>query len=391
MSLKVLDKSLDDYLASVFIMSHSYSTVSSYRLAITNKHKTGFREFLLQKYSIDEFELIEKVNDESFDVYKILNEFVVFLDSNGYKPKSIMSRMPAVKGYLRNLGLRFSSEDYKQMVRIPRVIRQREEPVTKELIARLQRNLPPKLQTVVLVLSSSGMRLGELVQLELDDIDFQTQPTTIRLRAETTKTRTERETFLTTEATNSLKEYLKRYFQWNENSENLHLKEIKIFGRTSEIKNLKRKSNPKQPPHLHAESLLHNSLRYYLEKNPGLDTKNKNGRKVVHFHAFRKYFRTTVGNVCGRDFAEELMGHGFYMDTYYQLSTEKRQEMYLKAEPQLTISDFKAVEKDMKILSTKYLNLENKIDNLFQYLKTNKIDVPNFLFDLNKVNYEKYH
>ena len=379
MLLKVSDKSLEDYLSSVFILSHSYSTVSTYRMAITNKHKTGFREFLAQKYSINEFELIEKVKDNSLDIYKILNEFVVFLDSDGYKPKSIMSRMPAVKGYLRNLGLRFSSEDYKQMVRIPRVIRQREEPVTKELIIKLQRCLPPKLQTVILVLSASGIRLGELVQLELDDIDFETHPTTIRLRAETTKTRTERETYLTTEATNSLKEYLKRSFGWIENKDNPNLKTIKIFGRTSKIINLKRKSNPKQPPHLHAESLLHNSLRYFLEKNPDLDIKNKNGRKVIHFHAFRKYFRTTVGNVCGRDFAEELMGHGFYMDTYYQVSVEKRQEMYLKAEAELTISDFKAVEKDMKVLSTKYQNLENKVDDLMAYLRTNSIEVPDFL------------
>ena len=44
--------------------------------------------------------------------------------------------MPAVKGYLRNLGLRFNSEDYKQVVRIPRIIRQREEPVTKEMIVQ---------------------------------------------------------------------------------------------------------------------------------------------------------------------------------------------------------------------------------------------------------------
>jgi len=376
---KDFDKPLEDYLSSVFILSHSHSTVSTYRMAITNKNNTGFREFLSQKYSINEFELVDKVKNNFFDVYKVLNEFVVFLDSKGYKPKSIMSRMPSVKGYLRNLGLRFTSEDYKQMVRIPRVIRQREEPITKELILKLQRNLPPKLQTVILVLSSSGIRLGELVQLELDDIDFTTHPTTLRLRAETTKTRTERETFLTTEATNSLKEYLKRSFEWKESSDNLNLKNVKIFGRTSKIVNLKRKSNPKQPQHLHAESLLHNSLRYFLEKTPGLDSRNKNGRKVVHFHAFRKYFRTTVGNVCGRDFAEELMGHGFYMDTYYQLSVEKRREMYLQAEPQLTISDFKVVEKNMKILSTKYQNLENKVDDLMAYLRTNSIDVPDFL------------
>lgn len=379
MSLKVSESSLEDYLASVFTLSHSHSTVSTYRLSITNKNNTGFREFLAEKYSLNEFELVERVSSGALDIYKILNEFVVFLDSKKYKPKTIMSRMPAVKGYLRNLGLKFDIEDYKRIVRIPRLVRHREEPITKELILKLQRNLSPKLQTVILVLSSSGMRLGELVQLELGDIDFQTHPVTIRLRAETTKTRTERETFLTTEATNSLKEYIKRSFGWKENEDNSQLKNTKIFGRTSKIINLKRKLNPSQPPHLHAESLLQNSLRYCLEKNPGLDNKNKNDRKIVHFHAFRKFFRTTVGNVCGRDYAEELMGHGFYMDTYYQLSVEKRQEMYLLAEPHLTISDFKAVEKDMKVLSTKYQKLESKVDDLMAYLRTNSIEVPSFL------------
>lgn len=82
-------------------------------MAITNSRKTGFREFLSQKYSLDEFELIEKVSSESLDIYKILNEFVVFLDSKEYTAKSITSRMPEVKGYLRNLGLKINSEDYK--------------------------------------------------------------------------------------------------------------------------------------------------------------------------------------------------------------------------------------------------------------------------------------
>jgi len=44
-----------------------------------------------------------------------------------------------------------------------------------------------------------------------------------------------------------------------------------------------------------------------------------------------------------------------------------------------SISDFKAVEKDMKVLSTKYQNLENKVDDLMAYLRTNSIEVPDFL------------
>ena len=53
--------------------------------------------------------------------------------------------------------------------------------------------------------------------------------------------------------------------------------------------------------------------------------------------------------------------------------------MYLQAEPHLTISDFKAVEKNMKGLSTKYQNLENKVDDLMAYLRTNSIEVPESL------------
>lgn len=71
------------------------------------------------------------------------------------------------------------------------------------------------------------------------------------------------------------------------------------------------------------------------------------------------------------------MGHGFYMDTYYQLSQEQRQDMYLQAEPHLTISDFKEVEKNIKKLSMKNSQLEEKFDDLLQYLRTNSIEIPN--------------
>ena len=119
-------------------------------------------------------------------------------------------------------------------------------------------------------------------------------------------------------------------------------------------------------------------LKYYLEKIPDLNKTNSNGIRVIHYHALRKFFRTTVGNVSGRDFAEALIGHQFYMSTYYQQNDEKKREMYLEVEPYLTISDFKTVEKNIKILSAKNSQLEEKFNDLLQYLRTNKIEVPNF-------------
>jgi phage shock protein A len=71
------------------------------------------------------------------------------------------------------------------------------------------------------------------------------------------------------------------------------------------------------------------------------------------------------------------MGHGFYMDTYYQLPEDKKRQMYLDAEPQLTISDFKQVEKNIKTLSMKYSELEEKFNELKQYAMTESIQVPN--------------
>ena len=73
------------------------------------------------------------------------------------------------------------------------------------------------------------------------------------------------------------------------------------------------------------------------------------------------------------------MGHGFYMDTYYQLPEEKKLEMYLEAEPHLTISDTKSIENNFKKLSNKYNALETKVDELLHYLRTNSVEIPDFL------------
>ena len=375
--MKQTEKKLKSYLDSIYIMSHSYSTIASYKLSIVNQNKTGFRDYLQQEYNIDELEFVEQTKQEKFDVYAMLRDHVVFLDQKTYKSKTISSRLAAIKGYLRFLGLKIYTEDCKQVIKIPKNIREHEVALTKEIILRVLRSVPARLQTVILVLSSSGIRIGELVQLRLCDIDFTTTPTTIRLPGKITKTRVARETFITEEATNSLKDNLSRYLKWDENKNNSHLDDLLIFGREYMGESKKRVSG-KQPEHLLAEGILMRQLKYHTEKVPDLNKKNPNGMRIIHFHALRKFFRTTVGNVSGRDFAEALIGHQFYMDTYYQLPDEKKREMYLEAEPHLTISDFKAVEKNIKALSAKNSQLEEKFNDLLQYLRTNSIEVPNF-------------
>jgi hypothetical protein len=65
-----------------------------------------------------------------------------------------------------------------------------------------------------------------------------------------------------------------------------------------------------------------------------------------------------VGNAVGRDFAEALMGHRFYLDTYYQLPEDKKREMYLKVEPSLTLSDYTDIEKKIQENMALYNDVE---------------------------------
>ncbi len=356
------------YLDSIFVISHSNNTIKTYKMCI-NK----LRNYLKDNYQCDEIQLVTKVKNNEIDVYELLREYVIFLDKTGIKPSTIRLHISAIKGYFRYFGIRVNSDDCKFIVKIPKQIKTREIPLTREMILRVLHNSNPKLQTAILVAVSTGMRIGELVELRVQDVDFGNKPTKVYLRAEITKTRQYRETFLTEEATLALKDYLKRFFGWKEDSSNEQLNEKHIFGPV-----IKPKKSGKFCA-FSAQYTLQMALHSLIKTIPELSINNENGRKAIHFHAFRKYFRTTVGNVCGRDYAEALMGHGFYMDTYYQLPEEKQRQMYLDAEPYLTISDFEKVEKNFKTLSSKYNNLETKVDDLLQYLRTNSIQVPEHL------------
>jgi len=256
-----------DFLDSVYVRSHSDETVKTYGNCIKK-----FKQFLSSKYEIDLQQIVSKIKEEKFDVYKIFNEFVVFQDKSGLKPRSIHLAVNAVKSFLRHCGIKIYSEDFKHSVRMPKKYNVREVPLTKEIIIRLLRNVSPKLQAMILVAVSTGMRVSELVQFTISDIDFESKPVTIRLRAETTKTRTAREVFLTHESVIALKDYLKRYHKWDEKSSMTPKRPV--FGRTSMSKNpVKDDSSLKLAPCFAAKSLVQKSLEGAIKKIPEFDAR----------------------------------------------------------------------------------------------------------------------
>ncbi|KER07059.1 Tyrosine recombinase XerC protein [Marine Group I thaumarchaeote SCGC AAA799-E16] len=364
---KTTTNNSESFLDSLFVISQSTNTQKTYKVVIRR-----FQRFLHEKHGIDEFQMASKIKNDELDIFQLLQNYVVYQNKTGLSGKTIRVHFSVIRGYLRHIGIRIDRDDLKEFVKVPKQTKLREMPITREILVRVLHNANPKLQTAILVATSTGLRIGELAQLKISDIDFATVPTTIYVRGETTKTKTSRETFLTSEATNTLKDFLKRFHNWSENTKDRLILDSYIFGSVIKPKNNGKFSLDS------AIFTLSESLRNILKSNKDLEIRNENGRMAIHFHAFRKFFRTTLGNVAGRDYAEALMGHSFYMDTYYQLPEDKKKQMFLDAEPHLTLSDFETVEKNIKKISEKNSQLEEKFNDLLDYLRTNKIEVPNF-------------
>ncbi len=372
---KTPDQTLQEYLDSIYLQSHSTASVNAYKTAIVGV-PNGFRHFLKEQYNCDELELVFRIKNEELDVYKVFQEHIVKVDKAGKNPVTIRTWFAQIKGYLSHLGVDIYSEKCKQRIKLPRKIRLRKEALSKQMLVRLCDNVQPKIQTIIKVLVSSGMRVGELAELKLADIDFSSEPTKIKIRAETTKSREDRITFITSEATQSLKDYLVANFHWKEDGSIEQLQSVKIFGRTSIAKN---KLRPKKDHQRSTVSLLEKTLLRRIRMVPELNQTYDNGRQIIHYHAFREFFYTNLSNVIGSNFAHALMGHTEYMDTYYNQSEEQQKKLYLRAEPYLTIIDYTKVEKDLEKMQEKQTDIQEKYDRLERFLRLKDPSFEKFL------------
>jgi len=365
---KTADQTLNDYLDTVYLQSHSASSVKTYRTAIVGT-KSGFRLFLQEKYNCDEVQLAYRVENDELDIYKVLSEYVIFLDKKGIKAKTIRLWLTIVKGYFTFMGTEVFSEKCRQRVKLPKVQRLKKEALTKELLIKLLRNLPAKLQAAALLALSSGLRVGEITGLTLVDIEFNLEPVKINVRAETSKSNEDRETYISKEASDALQDYLQRFFGWREDSTNKKIQSLRIFGRTNKIKDGDSFRLPTPKEQLSNSINLQKALIRAINKVPELNKLGRNGRRVIHFHAFREYFYTEVSNASGSNYAHALMGHHEYLDTYYTLSKKEQIRLYKNAEPALTISDYTKIEKNLETMQTKQTDILEKYDAFERYLR----------------------
>ncbi len=213
MQVQTQEDKIEQFLQRKFRVSRSYCTKRTYKRSLKN-----FIKFVRVQYNLDLIQLLTRIESNEHDPITILDDYYSYLANYklpnstkvGYSNASIILLEHVAKEFLNSQGCKIYQEDLKQRFRLPRRIQVYEEGLTKEKINRILRLAKPKLSAAILICCSSGMRIGELVQLKLDDIDFTKTPTSVTIRKETTKTRETRITCISSEATSALQDYLQK-------------------------------------------------------------------------------------------------------------------------------------------------------------------------------------
>lgn len=321
-------------------------------------YKTALRNFLTNIYGEGGLEeLAERYVREQRDHKTDLQGFLAKL--NNRPPKTIRTYFSAVRVFLVENEIELSQRDWRHLTRRINgsMARTMDTVPSREELRRILAHLPINGKALYLTLLSSGMRIGEAMQIELDDIDLEQNPARITIRGEYTKGGDPRVVFISNEAKEFINEWLKIRKEYIRSASQRNMS--RIHGKSAE-------DNRVFPFH-------GATARYMLVKalqKSGLDERDKstNGYKI-HPHSLRKFFRTQMGAVIPIDIVESLMGHkGYLTKVYRRYSVEQLAEFYREGEVKVTIfgrpEETAEVKKDVSELKEIIVSQRKTMDSM---------------------------
>lgn len=272
----------------------------------------GLKAFLKKLEIKNPDKLVEKIKSGQADANELYKSFAIWLANDNLAPKSVAAWTSAVKKF-------FNSNGIKVDVALPMKVYTVHEDTMPEKneIKRALELADIKARVAILILASSGMRVGELHKLRLSDLNLSKDPALIKIKATEAKERKSRITFMSVEAKKALLEYLEKR---------------KIVGHNlDETAPVIARDDGKEMSYQNLQFILSNVFRKVSKKH---------GKRFgLHAHSLRKWFKTQLitAGVPG-PIVDRLMGHVRYLAREYELYTEEQlRNWYIKGMKSLLI------------------------------------------------------
>lgn len=268
----------------------------------------------------------EQYFSENRDFERDVETFLSSIEEQA--PKTVKVKISAVRVFLSENDIEFKQKFWRKLRRKVKGTRARtrdRSPTYSEL-RRVLSHMPIQGKALSLVLESSGMRIGEALQLNVDEVKLDAKPCKIWLRGEITKSGEPRLTFISREAVETLEEWLKvrdQYLEFACQKSNLY------------------KKNPDDPrlfPFTGGTAYF--MWNAALDRAKLLERDISTNRATIHYHVLRKVFRSQLGLVIPYDIVEALMGHeGYLQDVYKKYPNPEKTlaEYYVKGEHALLV------------------------------------------------------
>ena len=363
------------------------SAVYSFIDFIYGKQRKGIRVTVEEKEQYEK--LVEKYLKEKRNYSEDMAGFVVSMQSR--PPLSARQTFTFAKEFFNHYDLELPAKDLKFIRnKLPKGnVRTIEKDMDTDTIRTILQHLDVKGRALVLVLASSGMRINEALTITLDDIDFKSKPAVITIRGENSKSGDNRITFISSEATQAVSEWLKVRAEYIRSSAKRNNGLVK-----SGIGNLKTGEDDGRLfpfSDQNASALWDNAL----ERAEILTRDKTTNRKQLHYHQLRKFFISQLSLIISKEIAETLAGHSGYLTGSYRRYTKKQlAEEYLKGQHLLTIqapkelqeieSEFKSrMQNHADIIETivaKNIAFENKISILEATIAENQREMKRLIF-----------
>jgi integrase len=160
----------------------------------------------IQSICISLGKFVQFMNQEHEDIIIYPKNSIIFKRKS---PKTIKLYFSFIKSYLRKCHkIKLNTEDISDYIKFPKTLKDPRKPITLEQLKHIMTHASPERRALYYVLLSSGMRIGEALTLTPRSFDFTSSPVRVTIKAEHTKTREGRDTFVSSEAVEKLRQLL---------------------------------------------------------------------------------------------------------------------------------------------------------------------------------------
>ncbi len=345
----------------------NYNTWSNHRQSINNFF-TSVYEIEVTHDQLDE--IAERYFNEKRDVKKDIEKFLIFIKD--FAPLSQRNKISSIRNFLIENDVEIAQKFWRRLVRRikgSRALTLDKVPSNKQL-RKILTHMSVHGKALFLMLSSGGLRIGEALQLRLDDLNLHEEPIRIQIRGEYTKTGNSRHAFASKETKEAINEWL-------------HVRTDYLISASGKSHSHKKSAQDDRlfPFKNTTAYMIWNGA---LEKARMAQKDNSTNVMKMHPHVLRKFFRTRLGSVIPVDVVEALMGHeGYLTEVYRRYTVEDLAKFYLQGESALLVFTDAAevtklrqeVDERSKVLQTLVNGLT--AENLEMKSKVAKVELEN--------------